>query len=65
LGSRAKDQLFPDVSELVVSMDRMTSLQENIKEPVKVWESTLKPMPASDELTGEISHKNNLNDSYD
>ena len=52
MGIRAKDQLFPDVSELVVSMDRMTSLPETIKESVKLWESTLKPMPASEEMTG-------------
>ena len=56
LQSKAKDQLFPDICELVVSMDRMTALPETIKEPAKLWESTLKPMNASDEITG----KNNV-----
>ena len=55
LNSYAKDQLFPDVCELVVSMDRMTALPETIKEPVKLWESTLKPMNASDEITGMLT----------
>merc|ERR1711893_37170 len=53
LQSKAKDQLFPDICELVVSMDRMTALPETIKEPAKLWESTLKPMNASDEITEE------------
>ena len=35
-------------------MDRMTALPETIKEPAKLWESTLKPMNASDEITGKI-----------
>ena len=54
LQSKAKDQLFPDICELVVSMDRMTALPETIKEPAKLWESTLKPMNASDEITGKL-----------
>ena len=54
LGSRAKDEIYPDVSELVTNMDRMTSCPPTIKESVKVWEATLKPMAASDEMTGKI-----------
>jgi len=53
LGSRAKDEIYPDVSELVTNMDRMTSCPPTIKESVKVWEATLKPMAASDEMTDE------------
>ena len=30
----------------------MTSCPSTIKEAVKVWEGTLKPMAASDEMTG-------------
>ena len=55
LGSRAKDEIYPDVSELVTNMDRMTSCPPTIKESVKVWEETLKPMAASDEMTGNNS----------
>ena len=55
LGSRAKDEIYPDVSELVTNMDRMTSCPPTIKESVKVWEATLKPMAASDEMTGNYT----------
>jgi hypothetical protein len=53
LGNRAKDEIYPDVSELVTNMDRMTSCPTTIKEAVKLWDQTLKPMAASDEMTDE------------
>ena len=36
----------------------MTALPETIKEPAKLWESTLKPMNASDEITGKLQKFN-------
>jgi len=53
LGNRAKDEIYPDVSDLVTNMDRMTSCPPTIKEAVKLWEETLKPMAASDEMSGK------------
>ena len=49
---RAKDEIFPDMTELITNMDRMTTCPSTIKESVKMWEGTLKPMAASEELTG-------------
>ena len=49
---RAKDEIYPDMTELITNMDRMTTCPSTIKESVKMWEGTLKPMAASEELTG-------------
>ena len=42
------------MTELINNMDRMTTCPATIKESVKVWEETLKPMAASEEMTGEF-----------
>ena len=39
----------------------MTSCPTTIKEAVKLWDQTLKPMAASDEMTGILS-STNIND---
>ena len=36
----------------MVNLDRMTDVPEGIKESQKSWEAELRPMAASDEITG-------------
>jgi len=52
LENYSKDSLYPELRELVVNLDRMTDVPEGIKESQKSWESQLRPMAASDEITG-------------
>ncbi|CBY32709.1 unnamed protein product [Oikopleura dioica] len=53
LENYSKDSLYPELRELVVNLDRMTDVPEGIKESQKSWESQLRPMAASDEITDE------------
>jgi hypothetical protein len=52
LENYSKDSLYPELRELVVNLDRMTDVPEGIKESQKSWEAELRPMAASDEITG-------------
>ena len=61
---RAKDEIFPDMTELITNMDRMTTCPSTIKESVKMWEGTLKPMAASEELTGYYYNFREVNLSH-
>ena len=52
LENYSKDSLYPELRELVLNIDRMTDVPEGIKESQKSWEAELRPMAASDEITG-------------
>ncbi|KAI1724783.1 VPS28 protein [Ditylenchus destructor] len=59
LNIRAVDELFPNLTELYISMSAMSSLPDNFdaKLNVKSWHDKLKGMSASEEISDEMARQ--------